>query len=120
MARFGLAGREADKVNDYSGGTAQRLTLARALMHEPRLLVLDEPTTGLDAQSRLFLWSAISELRDRGTTVLLTTHDMLEADGLCDRIAIMDHGRVIALDTPRGRRRLLPGERGVEVVVEAE
>ena len=119
MERFGLAGREKDKVNNYSGGMAQRLMLARALMHRPRLLVLDEPTTGLDPQSRLFLWGAIEDLRSRGTTVLLTTHDMLEADRLCDRIAIMDRGRIIALDTPRGLRRLLPAEHGLEVVVEA-
>ncbi len=120
MARFGLAGRENDKVNNYSGGMAQRLMLARALMHQPRLLVLDEPTTGLDPQSRLFLWEAIQDLREKGTTVLLTTHDMLEADKLCDRIAIMDAGRIIALDTPSGLRRLLPAERGLEVVVEAD
>ena len=97
---FGLGGRESDKVNRYSGGMAQRLMIARALMHQPRLLVLDEPTTGLDPQSRLFLWERIVELRARGTTLLLTTHDMLEADRLCDRIAIMDHGQVIANDTP--------------------
>jgi ABC-2 type transport system ATP-binding protein len=119
MERFGLAGREDDKVNNYSGGMAQRLMLARALMHQPRLLVLDEPTTGLDPQSRLFLWQAIEDLRGRGTTVLLTTHDMAEADRLCERIAIMDHGRVIALDTPRGLRRLLPAEGGLEITVEA-
>jgi ABC-2 type transport system ATP-binding protein len=119
MERFGLAGREKDKVNNYSGGMAQRLMLARALMHQPHLLVLDEPTTGLDPQSRLFLWDAIEDLRTRGTTILLTTHDMLEADRLCDRIAIMDRGRIIALDTPSGLRRLLPAERGLEVVVEA-
>ena len=82
--------------------------IARALMHEPRLLVLDEPTTGLDPQSRLFLWERIVESARAGSTLLLTTHDMLEADRLCDRIAIMDHGQVIALDTPAGLRRLLP------------
>jgi ABC-2 type transport system ATP-binding protein len=96
---------------------AQRLMIARALMHEPRLLILDEPTTGLDPQSRLFLWEAMLDLRARGVTLMLTTHDMLEADRLCDRIAIVDHGRIIALDTPRGLRRLLPAEHGLEVVL---
>jgi ABC-2 type transport system ATP-binding protein len=116
---FGLAGRESEKVGRYSGGMAQRLMIARALMHQPRLLVLDEPTTGLDPQSRLFLWERIVELRERGTTLLLTTHDMLEADRLCDRIAIMDHGQVIALDTPAGLRRLLPAVSGLELTIEA-
>ncbi|MBX5441297.1 MAG: ABC transporter ATP-binding protein [Solirubrobacteraceae bacterium] len=117
LARMGLEGRADDKVDQYSGGMAQRLMIARALMHEPRLLILDEPTTGLDPQSRLFLWEAMLDLRARGVTLMLTTHDMAEADRLCDRIAIVDHGRVIALDTPRGLRRLLPAEHGVEVVV---
>jgi ABC-2 type transport system ATP-binding protein len=99
---------------------AQRLMIARALMHEPRLLILDEPTTGLDPQSRLFLWDMMVDLRERGTTLILTTHDMVEADRLCDRIAIIDHGTIIALDTPRRLRRLLPAERGVELTVAAE
>ncbi len=118
LARFGLEGRENDHVNRYSGGMAQRLMIARALMHEPRVLILDEPTTGLDPQSRLFLWQAMLDLRQRGTTLMLTTHDMIEADRLCDRIAIMDHGRIIALDTPRGLRRLLPAEHGLELTIE--
>jgi ABC-2 type transport system ATP-binding protein len=117
LARFGLEGREDDRVDNYSGGMAQRLLIARALMHEPKVLFLDEPTTGLDPQSRLFLWEQMEALRARGVTLLLTTHDMAEADRLCDRIAIVDHGKVIALDTPRGLRRLLPSEHGIEVVV---
>jgi ABC-2 type transport system ATP-binding protein len=119
LNRFGLAGRENDHVNNYSGGMAQRLMIARALMHEPRLLILDEPTTGLDPQSRLFLWDMMVDLRKRGTTLILTTHDMIEADRLCDRIAIIDHGRIIALDTPTRLRRLLPAEHGLEVTVSA-
>ncbi len=115
LGRVGLEDRASDKVDKYSGGMAQRLMIARALMHEPRLLVLDEPTTGLDPQSRLFLWDVMEDLRARGTTLLLTTHDMAEADRLCDRIAIVDHGEVIAQDTPRGLRSLLPGAEGVEV-----
>jgi ABC-2 type transport system ATP-binding protein len=118
LALLGLGGREDDRVNEYSGGMAQRLMIARALMHEPHVLILDEPTTGLDPQSRLFLWDKMLELRDRGTTLMLTTHDMAEADRLCHRIAIVDHGKVIALDTPRGLRRLLPAERGLELTLE--
>ena len=118
LARLGLAGREDEHVNKYSGGMAQRLMIARALMHEPHLLILDEPTTGLDPQSRLFLWDTIAGLRAAGTTLILTTHDMVEADRLCDRIAVIDHGRVLALDSPRGLRRLLPAEHGLELVLE--
>ena len=115
LGRVGLEDRAGDQVDKYSGGMAQRLMIARALMHDPVLLVLDEPTTGLDPQSRLFLWDVMEDLRARGTTLLLTTHDMAEADRLCDRIAIVDHGEVIAQDTPRGLRSLLPGAEGTEV-----
>ncbi|MGO9181345.1 MAG: ABC transporter ATP-binding protein [Candidatus Limnocylindrales bacterium] len=117
LATFGLQGRENDDVMQYSGGMAQRLMIARALMHEPMLLVLDEPTTSLDPQGRLFLQDRIAELKQKGLTVLLCTHDMVEADRLCDRIAIVDHGGVIALDTPRGLRSLLPGSRGFELTL---
>jgi ABC-2 type transport system ATP-binding protein len=117
LARFGLDGRGEDRVDTYSGGMAQRLMIARALMHDPRVLFLDEPTTGLDPQSRLFLWDQIEALKARGVTLLLTTHDMAEADRLCTRIAIVDHGKVIASDTPRGLRRLLPGAEGLEVTL---
>src|SRR5690349_3461898 len=117
MKALGLEGRENDDVNELSGGMAQRLLIARALMHRPLVLFLDEPTTGLDPQSRLFLWDRIEELRAAGTTILLTTHDMVEADRLCDHIAIVDHGRIVAMDTPSGLRRLLPGTGGVEVVL---
>ena len=99
---------------------AQRLIIARALMHDPRVLFLDEPTTGLDPQSRLFLWDQMEALRARGVTLLLTTHDMAEADRLCDRIAIVDHGKVIASDTPRGLRRLLPDAEGLELRLAAD
>jgi ABC-2 type transport system ATP-binding protein len=120
LERVGLKGRENDRVDQYSGGMAQRLIIARALIHRPQILILDEPTTGLDPQSRLFLWDTMRELQAQGTTLILTTHDMAEADQLCERIAIVDHGEVIALDTPRGLRRLLPSEQGVEVVVVAQ
>ena len=117
LHRFGLAERADERVDWYSGGMGQRLLIARALMHEPRVLFLDEPTTGLDPQSRLFLWERIGELRERGVTQLLTTHDMAEADRLCGRIAVIDHGEIIALDTPRGLRDLLPGARGLELTL---
>jgi ABC-2 type transport system ATP-binding protein len=119
LERLGLGERAGEKIDAYSGGMSQRLMIARALMHRPRLLVLDEPTTGLDPQSRLFLWDVIEGLRAEGVSQILTTHDMLEADRLCDRIAIVDHGRIIALDTPRALRRLLPSEHGLELVLDA-
>jgi len=115
LAQFGLEGRGGDRVDNYSGGMAQRLIIARALMHDPRVLFLDEPTTGLDPQSRLFLWDQMEALKARGVTLLLTTHDMAEADRLCDRIAIVDHGKVIASDTPRGLRHVLPEAEGLEL-----
>lgn len=92
-------------VAALSGGMAQRLMLARAVMHRPAVLFLDEPTTGLDPQSRLALYEIVQDLNADGQTVLLTTHYMEEADELCDRIAIIDHGRVLALDTPQGLKR---------------
>jgi ABC-2 type transport system ATP-binding protein len=120
LDRLGLGGRGGEKVDAYSGGMAQRLMICRALMHKPRLLILDEPTTGLDPQSRLFLWDTMNQLREDGVTLILTTHDMVEADRLCDRIAIVDHGKIIALDTPRGLRRELPAEHGLELVLDGD
>jgi ABC-2 type transport system ATP-binding protein len=117
---FGLLDRKDEIIDMFSGGMVQRLLIARALMHRPRVLFLDEPTTGLDPQSRLFLWEQIEALRTAGTTILLTTHDMAEADRLCDRIAIVDHGERIALDTPAGLRNLLPGSRGVELTLDTD
>ena len=89
-----------------SGGMAQRLMVARAIFHRPAVLFLDEPTAGLDPQSRLALWEILGELNREGQTILLTTHYMEEADQLCDRVAIMDHGRILALDTPDGAQAL--------------
>jgi ABC-2 type transport system ATP-binding protein len=88
-----------------SGGMAQRLMMARSMFHRPAVLFLDEPTAGLDPQSRLALWEILGELNREGQTVLLTTHYMEEADQLCDRVAIMDHGRILALDTPDALKR---------------
>ena len=102
LHRFRLTDRARAPVMALSGGMAQRLQIARALVHEPAVLFLDEPTAGLDPQSRLALWDELRSVRDRGQTILLTTHQMEEADSLCDRVAIMDHGRIVALDTPAG------------------
>jgi ABC-2 type transport system ATP-binding protein len=92
----------ADQLNEkLSGGQRQRLSIATALVNEPAVIFLDEPTTGLDPQARRNLWDHVREIRERGTTVLLTTHYMDEAEVLCDRVAIMDEGRILALDAPR-------------------
>jgi ABC-2 type transport system ATP-binding protein len=109
LGELGLEKRSKEKLDLFSGGLQQRVMVARALMHEPDVLFLDEPTNNLDPQSRLFLWERIRALRDRGVTIVLSTHDMEEADRLCDRIAIMDHGRILALDTPEALKGLVPG-----------
>jgi ABC-2 type transport system ATP-binding protein len=95
-----LADRAKAQVSALSGGMAQRLMVARGIAHRPNILFLDEPTAGLDPQSRLALWDVVTELHGEGMTVLLTTHYMEEADRLCDRVAIVDHGRLLALGTP--------------------
>ncbi|HEX9435792.1 MAG TPA: ABC transporter ATP-binding protein [Candidatus Limnocylindria bacterium] len=96
-----LADRGRQLNEKLSGGQRQRLSIATALVNEPQVLFLDEPTTGLDPQARRNLWELVRRIRDRGTTVLLTTHYMDEAEVLCDRVAIMDAGRILSLDTPR-------------------
>jgi ABC-2 type transport system ATP-binding protein len=115
LEQLGLGDRKNEKVNRYSGGMAQRLMIARALMHEPDVLFLDEPTNNLDPQSRLFLWERIRELNARGITMLLTTHDMDEADRLCGRIAVMDHGKILVNDTSAGLKKLIPGGTVLEI-----
>jgi len=100
LERFRLGARRKSEVRTLSGGMARRLMVARAILHRPAVLFLDEPTAGLDPQSRLALWDIVSELHDDGQTIMLTTHYMEEADRFCDRVAIVDHGRVLALDTP--------------------
>jgi ABC-2 type transport system ATP-binding protein len=117
LEELGLGGRGNDKVDVYSGGMAQRLMIARALMHEPEVLFLDEPTTGLDPQARLFVWDRVQELRGRGVTIVLTTHDMDEAAELADRVGIMDHGKLLALDTPAALTRGLTGQAVLDVTV---
>jgi len=119
LGDLGLGDRQNEKVNRYSGGMAQRLMIARALMHEPDVLFLDEPTNNLDPQSRLFLWERIHELNAHGLTILLTTHDMDEADKLCHRIAIMDQGKILVNDTSAGLKKMIPDGTALEVRVHA-
>jgi len=105
LDQFRLADRAKVPVLTLSGGMAQRLMVARAIMHRPAILFLDEPTAGLDPQSRIALWDILGELHREGQTILLTTHYMEEADELCDRLAIIDHGKLLALDTPENLKR---------------
>jgi ABC-2 type transport system ATP-binding protein len=101
LVDFRLAERARAEVMAISGGMAKRLQVARALLHRPSVLFLDEPTAGLDPQSRIALWDILGKLHAEGQTILLTTHYMEEADSVCDRIAIMDHGRILAMDSPK-------------------
>ena len=118
LERFRLADRAGHMVDMLSGGMAQRLMVARGLMHEPAVLFLDEPTTGLDPQSRIALWDLLRGCNARGQTILLTTHDMDEADRLCDRIAIMDHGRILALGPPEELKRGVRASTVVRITTE--
>jgi len=104
----GLTDRAHDRVRDYSGGMKRRLNLASALLHDPQILLLDEPTVGVDPQSRNAIFDNLEVLKRRGKTLLYTTHYMEEAERLCDRVIIMDHGKVVADDTLQGLYRLLP------------
>lgn len=101
-----LEEKATNQVKELSGGQKQRLSIAVALVNQPKVLFLDEPTTGLDPQARRNLWDLINQVKRRGVTIILTTHYMEEADVLCDRIAIMDHAKIIALDTPAGLLKL--------------
>ena len=112
---FRLSDKSNVGVQTLSGGLAQRLMVARSIMHRPSVLFLDEPTAGLDPQTRLSLWELIRDLNADGQTVLLTTHYMEEADSLCGRLAIMDHGRILALDTPAGLKRSVDADTVVTV-----
>lgn len=112
---MGLSKRADDQVGNFSGGMAQRLKIARALMHDPDILFLDEPTTGLDPQSRVLLWDEIKELNQKGTTIFLTTHYMEEPEQLCDRVAILDEGHIRALDSPEELKKRVPGKNVVSI-----
>ena len=109
LDRFKLHDRADQMVRGFSGGMMQRLSIARAMMHDPQVLFLDEPSAGLDPQTRLLLWEIIREYNQSGKTILLTTHNMEEADALCHRLAIIDHGRNIALGTPTELKASVPG-----------
>ncbi|MCH8296464.1 MAG: ABC transporter ATP-binding protein [Chloroflexi bacterium] len=101
LEQVGLLDKAASRIAELSGGQKQRFAVAASLVNDPELVILDEPTTGLDPQARRNLWGLIREVNQRGVTVVLTTHYMEEAEVLCGRLAIMDHGRILALDTPR-------------------
>jgi ABC-2 type transport system ATP-binding protein len=109
MAALGIADKMRARVAELSGGQQQRLMIARALIHEPSVLFLDEPTVGLDPQARLGLWEILRSLHAEGRTIVMTTHYMEEADQLCDRLAIIDHGVLLALDTPTALKARVPG-----------
>src|SRR5580704_11620812 len=109
LDRFRLRDRAEQMVRGFSGGMMQRLSIARAMMHDPQVLFLDEPSAGLDPQTKLLLWEIIREYNQTGKTILLTTHNMEEADALANRLAIIDHGRNIALGTPEELKASVPG-----------
>jgi len=117
LERMGLKDHQNALVDTLSGGQAQRLMIARALMHRPKVLFLDEPSTGLDPQARLFVHERVAALHAEGVTVVLTTHDMDEATKLCDRVGIVDHGKLLTLDTPAELTKSLPGSNTVSVTV---
>jgi ABC-2 type transport system ATP-binding protein len=100
LGLVGLEDKAKSKYKELSGGQKQRFSIATTLINKPRIVFLDEPTTGLDPQARRNLWGLIREIRDKGTTVVLTTHYMDEAESLCDRVAIIDSGRIVSIDTP--------------------
>ena len=109
LEKFKLTDRANQMVRGFSGGIMQRLSIARAMMHDPEVVFLDEPSAGLDPQTRILLWEIIREYNQSGKTLLLTTHYMEEADTLCDRLAIVDHGKMIAQGTPAELKSSIPG-----------
>jgi ABC-2 type transport system ATP-binding protein len=120
LERFRLTEKADALVDTLSGGMAQRLMVARAVLHEPDVLFLDEPTTGLDPQARIALWGLLRDLNAEGQTILLTTHYMEEADRLCHRLGIMNDGRILALGTPMGLKRSVDADTVVELTVAGE
>jgi ABC-2 type transport system ATP-binding protein len=113
LEQFQLSKWAKASVYALSGGMAQRLMVARSIFHSPAVLFMDEPTAGLDPQSRLALWEILQQLNGEGQTILLTTHYMEEAEQLCDRVAIMDHGKILALDTPENLKHSV----GIDTIV---
>jgi ABC-2 type transport system ATP-binding protein len=120
LGRLGLVGREDAKVDQLSGGQQQRLMIARALIHEPEVLFLDEPTVGLDPQARHDLWGILRDLHAQGRTIVMTTHYMEEADQLCERVAIIDRGKLLAVDTPAALKARAPGGTLVELALDGD
>ena len=120
LEQFALVDRADAMVFELSGGLAQRLMIARALVHEPEVLFLDEPTSGIDPQTRINLWGILNDLHRAGQTILLTTHYMEEADRLCDRLVIIDHGRALALGTPQELKRTLGADTVITLTVEGD
>ena len=118
LDQVGLSDKSASRMSDLSGGQRQRFGVAASLVNNPELVVLDEPTTGLDPQARRNLWGLIREVNGRGVTVVLTTHYMEEAETLCSRLAIMDHGRILALDTPRNLINQLKASYAVKLTLD--
>jgi len=118
LHQLGLDDRDSAKVDHLSGGQQQRLMIARALMHHPEVIFLDEPTVGLDPQARLALWEILQALHAEGRTIVMTTHYMEEADRLCDRIAIVDQGRLLAEGTPVSLKRQAPGGTLIELTLD--
>jgi ABC-2 type transport system ATP-binding protein len=110
LAAFELSEYGDRRCKTYSGGQRRRLDIAMGVIHEPRVLFLDEPTTGLDPQSRAHMWDEVRRLRAAGMTIFLTTHYLEEADALCDRIAIIDHGELVAEGTPERLKREITGD----------
>jgi ABC-2 type transport system ATP-binding protein len=117
---FEIADRAHAKVDELSGGQQQRLMISRALLHEPRVIFLDEPTVGLDPQARLALWDILRILSAQGRTIVMTTHYMQEADELCDRLAIVDLGKLLALDTPTRLKAQAPGATLIDMALEGD
>jgi ABC-2 type transport system ATP-binding protein len=109
LDRFKLTDRADQLARNFSGGMMQRVSIARAMMHEPQVLFLDEPSAGLDPQTRLLLWEIIREYNQKGRTILLTTHNMEEADALCEQLSIIDHGSIISSGTPAALKASIPG-----------
>src|SRR6476469_4510026 len=120
LERLGLTEKSSSKMSELSGGQQQRLMIVRALMHEPEIIFLDEPTVGLDPQARLDLWEILRDLHRRGRTIVMTTHYMDEADRLCDRLAIIDRGKLLALETPRALKAKAPGGTLIELVLDGD
>jgi daunorubicin resistance ABC transporter ATP-binding subunit len=118
LEQFALTERGRSMVFQLSGGLAQRLMIARALVHEPEVLFLDEPTSGIDPQTRINLWRILSDLHEAGQTILLTTHYMEEADQLCDRLVIIDHGRALALGSPAELKSTLGADTVITLTID--